>query len=131
MAQLGAAGTGTMLLALTPLFLITYRWEAGSIPSPPWCPLLTLGMGNVGRDQHCTHPSPPFPTGVCAPQSQHRCHPKAALGKNMLSGDGQTLPPGLGAHIPSFGAQPTSGVDGRATLAGGPEGTQHQPSTQR
>ncbi|XP_015740267.1 lymphoid-restricted membrane protein-like isoform X2 [Coturnix japonica] len=26
---------------------------------------------------------------------------------------------------------PTSGVDGRATLAGGPEGTQHQPSTQR
>lgn len=30
-------------------------------------------------------PSPPFPTGICTPQSQHRCHPKAALGKDMLS----------------------------------------------
>jgi len=62
-APLGAAGTGTMLMALMPLLLITYRWGAGIIPSPPRCPLLTFGGGKCReRSALCSaHPlhSPP------------------------------------------------------------------------
>lgn len=44
-------------------------------------------------------PAPRFPAGVCPPQSQHRRHPQAALGKDPHSGDRRGLRPatGLGA----------------------------------
>lgn len=91
-------------------------------------------------------PSPSI-AGVCPPQSQHRRHPQAALGKDTCRGDGQgcalllDLCPqawgyrgsGFPTDAPTFGAQPGASPDSRAALAGEleREGAQRRPSTQR
>lgn len=72
--------------------------SSSSVPPCPWWGGGKRGWGARGGGVMLT-PAPRFPAGVCPPQSQHRRHPQAALGKDPHSGDRRGLRPttGLGA----------------------------------
>lgn len=116
MTGLGAVRTGTNLLTFTfphltssPASPLSIR-ASGVLAVSLLLSVPCLCWGGEGEGEDGEHrqtaaavltPSPSI-AGVCPPQSQHRRHPQAALGKDTCSGDVQELCPTVGHVSPGL-----------------------------
>lgn len=66
-----------------------------SVPCLCWGGNGREGDGEHGKTAGTVLTPSPFIAGVCPPQSQHRRHPQAALGKDTCRGDRQELCPAV------------------------------------